>query len=120
MHFRSRIDQLRRYSNEIALVSNAAFEQVIDRELAADLARAFRGSFEPHRRAPREHAELAGAEAPDLGDHFLGEAVAEVLLSWIVAHVRKRQHDQAKRAGLLLGFPDRERDPRRRAAAAVV
>src|SRR5205823_6442939 len=86
-------------SNEIALVANAAFEQIIHRELAANLARALRGAFEPHRRAPRQHAELAGAEAPDLGDHLLGEAVAEVLLSWIVAHVRERQHHQAKRAG---------------------
>ena len=94
MHFGARLDQLRRDADAIAVAAHAAFEQIVDAKLAADLAGAFRRSLEQHRRRARDDAEPARAQPADLRDHFFGQAVAEIFLRRIAAQIRERQHDE--------------------------
>jgi hypothetical protein len=49
MHFRARLDELRRDADPVAVATHTALEQVVGRELAPDLAGAFRRSLEQHR-----------------------------------------------------------------------
>ncbi len=94
VHFAARLDQLRGDADAIGFTANAAFKQIIGRELTPDLTGALGRLLELHRRGARDDAEAARAEPADLRDHFLREPIAEVFLSRIVAEVGERQHDE--------------------------
>ena len=94
VHFGARLDELRGDADAIALAAHAALEQVVGRQLASDLARAFRRSLEQHGRRARDDAEPARAQPADLRDHLLGQPVAEIFLRRIVAQIRERQHHE--------------------------
>ena len=44
----------------------------------------------------RDHTEPARAQPANLRDHFLGQAVTEVFLGRVIAHVRERQNDEPR------------------------
>ena len=80
---------------------DTAFQHVIDAQILADLADVLPRVLVEHRCRAGDDAEMTGIERAKLGDHFLGEAVAEELLLGVVAQVLKRQDRQgrARRSG---------------------
>ena len=85
-----RIDQLGSHTNALPALPHASFEHVLDAELARDIADPRLPPFERERRGASGH--LQPGKAREHVDHVLGEAVAEILLLPIAAHVHERQH----------------------------
>src|SRR6188508_3184708 len=102
MHLGAGVDELSCNPHATAVAADAALEEIVRRQLASDLAGAFRRALEEHRRRARDDAEPAGAQPANLRDHFFGQSVAEVFLSRVVAHVRERQNDESH--GEVVGY----------------
>src|ERR1700742_4510648 len=81
MRFIADSDELYRDAHSLAGPAHGAFHDVGDTEIAANLLDALRGRFELHRRGSGDHPEMLWAQAGQLGDHFLGQPVAEIVVS---------------------------------------
>src|SRR5207249_9736569 len=101
------LDELRRDSDVVARRANTPFENVPDIEPAADLLKC--DILFPEEERGRATGDL---QTGDLGqdiDDLLGEAVAEVLILLVRAHVGERQYgDGRERCGMRHGL-DAER-----------
>jgi hypothetical protein len=100
------VDQLGGHPDTLAAAPHAAFDHVAHAELAADLR-------DVDRRAAKHEGGVAGddeqqAEARQLGDDVLGDAVGEVVLLRVARHVGEGQHRDRRLVG------DRERLFRKR------
>ena len=89
-----RLNELRRDSNAIADSANARLEQIRDAELARDFVGSLRRVLVVHRRRAGDDPKSRGVGSTQMGDHLLGQPVAEVLLFGIAGQVLERQHGQ--------------------------
>ncbi len=83
-------DQLDRHAQTIPNGAQAAFDDVPDAELAADLADVALLAFVGKRRISRDHEETR--DAREQRDDVLGHAVGEVLVVPAVRHAVERQN----------------------------
>ena len=93
-------DQLGGHPDRARVPPHAAQQHVLDPQLAPDPLRRLLGLLEVHHRGPGDHAEPRGIPVPQLGDHLLRQAVAEILLPLVAGQILKRQdrqHDPARR-----------------------
>src|ERR1700744_6172574 len=81
MRFIADSDELYRDAHSLPGPAHGAFHDVGDTEIAANLLDALRGRFELHRRGSGDHPEMLWAQAGQLGDHLLGQPVAEIVVS---------------------------------------
>src|SRR4030095_9074994 len=87
MSLRLRLNELRGDANAAADSPQARLEEVRDAQLPGDLVSSFRRIPVVHRRRPRDDAKSRGIRSAQMGDHLLGQAVAEVLLVGISRQV---------------------------------
>ncbi len=85
------LHELRGDPHARARAADAAFEDVVDSEIALDLSHILSRALVQHRRGAGDHAKVIRIQCPQLRDHFLGEAVAEEFLFSVVAQVLERQ-----------------------------
>ena len=83
------VDQLRRNPHPVADLPDAALEDIAYAQLAADLFHIDRLPFVRERRVARDDEEPA--QPRQRGDDVLGDAVGEVLLLGVSAHVDERK-----------------------------
>ncbi len=77
------------WTKPVPSLADAAFEHRLDSQLLAHLPEIVSLPSELKRRRPRHHPQAF--QPRQRVDEFLGEAVAEILLLRIGAHVRERQ-----------------------------
>ena len=109
------VDQLHGDADALARLAHAALDDVLHAELARDLLHVDRLALVLERRVARDHEQLA--EARQLGDDVLGDAVGEEFLLGIAAHVVERQ-DGDRRLVDALALGRRARRRRRARGAA--
>src|SRR5262245_18350025 len=85
------LDELGRDPNPVAGAPQAAFDNKRDSQFLANLIDSFCRVLVLTCCCESDHAELFGVEPAQLGDQFLGEAVAEVILIAQTGEVSKRQ-----------------------------
>ena len=85
-----RIDQLRVDADALARLSDAAFENVGDVEAPAHLLHVGVLALVGEGRIPRDDRQRR--DLRQIGDDVLGDAVGEVFLLGIAAHVGERKH----------------------------
>ena len=90
----SDLDELGANPHAVACPPEAAFQNVGHPQLATDLIHALLGLFVLHCRSSGDNAKLLRMHTAELGDHFLGEAVAQVFLPRIPGEVLEGQHRQ--------------------------
>jgi hypothetical protein len=90
------LNELRRNAHPRPRAPDAALEHVVDPQIFADLANILSRVLVEHRRGACDDAEMSRVERAELGDHLLGEAVAEELLLGIVAQILKRQDGEGR------------------------
>ena len=100
-----RIDELRGHAHAVVDLAYAAFDDVLAAELARDRPRVDLAALVGGGGLPGHDLEARQRLQPRR--QVLHDAVGEVLLRRIVAHVRERQHDDG--AGLDAGRADRPR-----------
>ena len=83
------VDQLRGDPHAIARFAHAAFEHVRDLELPRDLRQVDVLAFERERGVARDHRQRG--HLAQVGDDVFADAVGEILLLGVAAHVRERQ-----------------------------
>src|SRR6476620_5525961 len=88
----SRIDKLRIDTHPLSRPANAALQDVADAELAGDLLHVDRSILVGECGVAGDHEQPP--DARELGDQILGNAVGEVALVAIRAHVGEGQYDQ--------------------------
>jgi hypothetical protein len=84
------IDQLGGDPQPVPGSAHAAFQDVAHVQLARDRADVLGRPLERHRRRPRDDAKRAYPR--ETGRDFVGETIRKVLVFWIRAQVRERQH----------------------------
>ncbi len=91
------VDELRRDPDTIAAATCAAFDEIGGAEILADLRRVLRLALVGEGRIARDH----GKPAPvgQRGDDVLGEAIDEIFLGRIAAHVVEGQHRNSRPGG---------------------
>src|SRR5215212_7664588 len=87
---RRAIDQLRGDPNAAAGLAHAALEDVTHAELAGEVANIDRLSLEGEGGVPGRYRQ--SRHLRQIGCDVLADAVAEIFLLGVAAHVRKRQH----------------------------
>ena len=95
-----RVDQLRRDANAIARSPHAPLEDRSNAKSLPDLRDVLFLSAKGKRRRARR--DLEAGHVRQRVDDLLGQSVAEILIVWIPAHVRERQH---RDRWLLVGLP---------------
>jgi hypothetical protein len=91
-------DQLGGHPYGARVPPHAAQQQVLNPQLASDPLGRLQGPLEVHHRRPGDYAEPGGVPVPELGDHLLGQPVAEVFLVFVARQILKgqdREHDPA-------------------------
>ena len=96
--------ELRRDAHTVAVLTHAAFDHVTDSEVFPDLLDVDGLAFESKRRVARDDEEPT--QLGKGGDEVLADAVREILLLRIVAHVDEGQHGDGGTVG------QRQRGPR--------
>ncbi len=96
------VDQLCRDPHAIVGLSDTALQQGRDVELFADHAQVLGLALELKGGGPAGHAQVANAGKGV--DQLFGEAVREVLLVALRAHVGERQHGDGRRHGANRGI----------------
>ena len=91
------IDQLRGDAHAAARLAHAALEHVLHLELARHLRHVDELALVHERAVARDDGQRR--DLAQVGDDVLGDAVAEVLLLGIAAHVDERQHADADPCG---------------------
>ena len=91
------VDQLRGDAHARRHPAHAAFDEVAHAKFAPRADHVDIGSAEARRGIARHHMHLP--EARELGDDVLGDAVGEILLFGIAAHVGERQHGDGRSSG---------------------
>ena len=77
-------------SQPTAAAAHAAFQHIAHAKLARDLAHVDRAALVDERRVASDDEQPA--DVGQAGDQILGDAVGEMILIGIVAHVGERQH----------------------------
>ncbi len=77
-------------ADAVAIPADAAFDHVADAEFLADLPDVGGLALVDKRRVAGDHEEPA--QLGQRGDDVLADAVGEIILLWIVAHVDEGQH----------------------------
>jgi len=90
--FAARLDQLHGDAGAVAVVPDAALDNVVRAQGVADVADPCRGALDQRGRGARDDAKSVGAQPPELRDHFLAQPFGEVFLRRIARKTRKRQH----------------------------
>ena len=85
-----RLDQLRGNAHPITGLAHTAFQHIAYAQLLADLAHIGGLAFVGEAGIARHHAEFL--KACQFGDQVLGQAVGEIILLGITAHIFERQH----------------------------
>ena len=85
-----RFDELADDAQTVAGLAHASFQDIAYAELAPNLTHVDRSPFVGEGRVARDHEQ--GLAARQAGDDFLDQAVDEILLLGIAAHVLKGQH----------------------------
>src|SRR5262249_34404618 len=91
------IDQLRRDSNPAGHLAHATFDDISDVQLAGDDASTDRLPLKSKGCVPLQYVQ--GVHLGQIGDNVLGDAVAEVFLLRIAAHVGERKDGDCGIAG---------------------
>src|SRR5262249_37239805 len=89
----------------LSRLPHRSFERVEHSQLSGQSREIFLRTLEPHGGGARKDAKRF--DAGEICDHFLGEAITEVLIRLVRADVRERQHDEgglATGCGLLGGL----------------
>ena len=89
--------ELRRDAHAVAVLTHAAFDDVANSEFLPDLLDVDGLAFEGKRRVARDDEEPA--QLGKGGDEVFADAVGEILLLRIVAHVDKGQHGDGRTVG---------------------
>jgi hypothetical protein len=84
------LDQLRSDTDAVAGFAQAAFEHIAHTQLTADLLHIDRLAFVGEARITGDDEQRRIAR--QCGDHVLGDAVSEVFLLRVAAHILERQH----------------------------
>ena len=91
------IVELRRDAHAVAALADAALDHIADAELLGDLFHVDGLALVDERRVARDHEEPA--QLRQRGDDVLADAVGEILLLRIAAHVGERQHGDGRPVG---------------------
>ncbi len=78
----------------LVIEADGALEDVADVEVAGYLLRRIRGAFEAHGRGAADDAE--GADAGEVGDDLVGEAIAEVVRSAVRLHAGEGKDEDGR------------------------
>ena len=87
----TRVYQLRCHADLVAGFANRAFEHVRDIDLLRNLGNHVLLAFERECRGPRNDAQFGYFR--EQVQQFLGQAIREIFLARIIAHVHERQHN---------------------------
>ena len=105
------IQKLRRHAHSVACLAHAALDDILDTEFAPHVLDLWRLALVVERGIAGDDNHRA--EARELGDHVLADAIGEILLLGVSAHVDERQHGD----GGFVGKLQRCRLVRRRSVA---
>src|SRR6516164_399056 len=94
MCFVADLNELCGNAHTIPCPTHAPSQDVRNAELPADLAHAFLGRAVLHGRCASDHSEPFGTDPSELCNHFLSNALAEVVVFLVAAKIFKWQHDQ--------------------------
>ncbi len=89
--------ELRGDAHAVAAFAHAAFDHVADAELLRDLSDVHRLALVSERRVARDHEEPA--QLGERRDDVLADAVGEILLLRLPAHVDERKHGEGRTVG---------------------
>src|SRR5262245_464942 len=92
-----RSNEPRADADAAGLASRAAFKDVVHTELTPDLVYGLPALLVSHRGSASDDSEALWIQAAELGDHLLGQPVAEVLLLRVPGQVFEGQHGQPYR-----------------------
>src|SRR5215469_17898202 len=84
-------DQLCRDAHPLPRPAYGTFQHVRHAELTTDLPDALRSRLELHRRGSGDYPEVLRAQPGELGNHLLGQSVAEIVVSVPTREVLERQ-----------------------------
>src|ERR1700677_1709261 len=84
------VDQLNTDADPITAALHAAFQHIAYTELTADQLEVNGFSFEGESRIPSDHEDAR--EARQVSCQVFGQAIREILLFLVSAHILKRQH----------------------------
>ena len=117
--------ELRRDAHAVAVLAHAAFDHIADAELVGDLLHVDGLALVDKRRVARDHEEPA--QLGQRRDDVLADAVGEILLLRIAAHVGEGKHgdggpvgQRQRRARLLVDVVRRRAGRRRRLGAVLL
>src|SRR5260221_7081151 len=97
-------------SSTVAATTYAAFEQIADTQLVANLCHVLLCAFVAHDGSARDDAELGGLQLAELSNHLFGETIGKIIFIRIPAQIDKGKH---RKHGLLRGgVPCRTEIPR--------
>ncbi len=88
------VDQLSGDADTPAFAPHTTLQQVLDAQFAPDLWQRGVGILITHDGSAGDYAQVPRIKAAKLGDHLLGQAVAEVIFGGIAGEVGKGQHGQ--------------------------
>src|SRR6516165_7704719 len=88
------LDELGRDSYLVADLSRASFQDIVPAQLFSDLGYVLVSVLVLHRGGARDNAQTVGVQTPQLSDHFLGQAVSEIVLCGVAAEVSEGQYRQ--------------------------
>src|SRR5258708_20936318 len=87
-------NQLRADANFASFPSHASLKDVINAQFTPDLAYSFVRVLIGHGRGASYHTQVFGIQLAEIGNRLFCEAIVEVLLSRVIAHILERQHCQ--------------------------
>jgi hypothetical protein len=88
-------NELRGDAHAVAGAPDAALDEVVGAQRLADFGRALLGVLVEHRGMACDDTDAAGAALAELGDHLLGQPVAEKVVLRLTGEIGERQHHQA-------------------------
>src|SRR5215469_11635268 len=94
MRFIADLNELSRNAHAIPSPTHASFQDVGNAELASDLPHAFVRRAILHGGSSSDYSQALRTDSRELRNHFLSDAVAEVVVLLVTTEVLKRQHSQ--------------------------
>ena len=81
----------------IGITPHASLQHILHVQVAGNPVQVLRAVFVVHHRGARDHAEALRIQAAQLGDHFLRQPVAEVILAGVPGRFSKGSTASIKR-----------------------
>src|SRR5579863_7327300 len=92
------LDKLGGDAHLVLVAAHAALEHVLHAEIPGNLPHGHMSALVIHDRGAGDDGEMIGVKPADLGDHLLGDAVAEVVLADVAGEVLEGEHGEPQLA----------------------